>query len=256
MQPQRILFIQTQGENAGAQEISRLVGAGLSARGHEVRHLFFYRKSASFDAPPHTRFCSLDRPRGVMQALRFPARLVREIRAAQPDLVLTFQHYGNTVGGLAARLASPAPVVANQVSARGLVAPLVRAADLAFGLLGIYDLITVNSADMLADYARYPSRYSKRLRHVPHGFDLKTSRLSRMDARAAFGLPAAAPLLGSVARLNAGKRLDVAIRTLSERADLHLALAGQGPHEAELRQLANAVGVQDRVHFVGELPPQ
>ena len=38
---QRVLLIQTQGENAGAQEISKLVGAGLSERGFEVEHLFF-----------------------------------------------------------------------------------------------------------------------------------------------------------------------------------------------------------------------
>ena len=42
----RILLIQTQAENAGAQEISRLVGAGLTARGYEVHSLFFLdRKS-------------------------------------------------------------------------------------------------------------------------------------------------------------------------------------------------------------------
>ena len=40
-QVKRILFMQTQAENAGAQEISRLLGEGLSARGHEVHHVFF-----------------------------------------------------------------------------------------------------------------------------------------------------------------------------------------------------------------------
>ena len=35
-QKQRVILLQTQAENAGAQEISRLLGAGLSARGHEV----------------------------------------------------------------------------------------------------------------------------------------------------------------------------------------------------------------------------
>src|SRR5690242_15426857 len=149
----RILIIQTQGENAGAQEISRLVGAGLGSRGYDVSHLFFYRKSPSFDAPPNTRYCSLDRPRGLTGALAFPAQLLREIRAAEPDVILTFQHYGNTVGGLAARLACSAPIIANQVSARMLMNPLVRSADLMLGLLGAFDLITVNSSDMLADYS-------------------------------------------------------------------------------------------------------
>ena len=58
----RILLIQTQAENAGAQEISRLAGAGLSDLGYEVHHLFFFRKSASFDAPPNTIYCWPRRP--------------------------------------------------------------------------------------------------------------------------------------------------------------------------------------------------
>lgn len=256
MSPRRILVIQTQGENAGAQEISRLVGAGLSERGYEVSHLFFYRKSPSFDAPPNTRYCSLDRPSGAAGALKFPWQLLREIRQAQPDAILTFQHYGNTVGGIAARLASSAPVIANQVSARMLMNPIVRTADLALGMLGVFDLITVNSGDMFADYARYPNSYSKRVRHIPHGFDLKTTELSKQQARATFGLPQDVPLLGSVARLNAGKRLDAAIRTLSDSSDWHLVLAGQGPDEMSLRQLVVEKHLENRVYFTGELSPE
>jgi L-malate glycosyltransferase len=256
MSPPRILFIQTQGENAGAQEISRLVGAGLTERGYDVSHLFFYRKSPSFDAPPNTRYCSLDRPRGISGAMKFPLQLVREIRDARPDVILTFQHYGNTVGGIAARLASSAPVIANQVSARMLMNPLVRTADLALGLFGAFDLITVNSTDMLADYRRYPDGYSNRLRYIPHGFDLKRSELTKQQARAAFGLPQDVPLLGSVARLNAGKRLDAAIRTLADSPDWHLVLAGQGPDEQRLRQLVVEKHLETRVYFTGELPPE
>jgi L-malate glycosyltransferase len=256
MSPPRILFIQTQGENAGAQEISRLVGAGLTERGYDVSHLFFYRKSPSFDAPPNTRYCSLDRPRGIAGAVKFPLQLVREIRNARPDVILTFQHYGNTVGGIAARLASSAPVIANQVSARMLMNPLVRTADLALGLVGAFDAITVNSTGMLADYTRYPRNYSKRLRYIPHGFDLKGTELTKQQARAEFGLPQDAPLLGSVARLNTVKRLDAAIRTLADSPDWHLVLAGQGPDEQRLRQLVVEKHLETRVYFTGELPPE
>jgi hypothetical protein len=61
--PVRLLFIQTQAEMAGAQEISRLLGEGLSCeeRGgepeFEVHHLFFYRKTAAFDRWKNVHFC-------------------------------------------------------------------------------------------------------------------------------------------------------------------------------------------------------
>ena len=40
MTPRRILLVQTQAENAGAQEITRILGQGLTERGHDVANLF------------------------------------------------------------------------------------------------------------------------------------------------------------------------------------------------------------------------
>jgi glycosyltransferase involved in cell wall biosynthesis len=255
-QVRRVLFIQTQGENAGAQEISRLIGAGLTARGYDVQHLFFYRKSKSFDAPPNTSYCITERPRNPLDALRFLRTLAKKIRYARPDVILPFQHYGNTVGGAMARLVSPAPIIANQVSPRMTMNWLVRQADLVLGLLGTFRLITVNSHGMLEEYSRYPAPYSKRLIYIPHGFDHRVSTLSKAAARQSFGLPVDVALLGSVARLHPIKRLDAAIRLLRDRPDLHLALAGQGPQEQQLRQLAAEINATDRVYFVGEMPPE
>ncbi len=95
----------------------------------------------------------------------------------------------------------------------------------------------------------------KRVQYVPHGFDQKTTNISRFDARQIFNLPQDVTLLGSVSRLNPTKRLDAAIRLLPSQSDWHLALAGQGPDEERLRQLAKQIDVSDRVHFVGELSP-
>lgn len=252
----RVLFIQTQGENAGAQEISKLVGAGLSERGFEVEHLFFYRKSTTFNEPPGTQYCIAGRPTNPFDALRFLWTLGKRIREARPDAILTFQHYGNTVGGAIARLVSPAPVVANQVSSPISMNWLVRAADLVLGTLGTFKCITVNSVGMFHEYSRYPANYSSRIRHVPHGFDQKMTLLSKTEARKRLDLPADVRLLGSVARLHPAKRLDAAIRILGSQPNWHLALAGQGPQEQELRLLAAEMNATQRVHFVGEVAPE
>ena len=252
----RVLFIQTQGENAGAQEITRLVGAGLTLRGFDVRHLFFYRKSAHFDEPPNTQYCVPGRPKNPLAALKFLITLGRRIRQAKPDVILPFQHYGNTVGSAVARLVSPAPIIANQVSPKALMNRLVRIVDFVMGNLAFFNLIVVNSHGMLLEYSRYPSFYRKRLRYIPHGFELKRAAMSKPEARLAFGLPADATLLGCVARLHPIKRIDIAIRALADHPEWHLAVAGQGPQEAELRQLAGQLGLTERVHFVGEIAPE
>jgi glycosyltransferase involved in cell wall biosynthesis len=252
----RILVVQTQAENAGAQEISRLVGAGLAARGFDVHNLFFFLQSSTFETPPNTTYCAPSRPGTPLAFLRFLWTLARTIRQKRPDAILTFQHYGNAIGGAVARLVSPAPVIANQVSARLTMNGLVRAVDVVMGSLGVFKCITVNSLEMHGEYLRYPEGYRKRLKHVAHGFDQKSTEISKAAARQLFGLPGDGVVLGSVARLHPLKQLDAAIRILADRPHWHLALAGQGADEARLRQLAAELGVSNRVHFVGEIAPE
>ena len=252
----RVMLVQTQAENAGAQEITRLLGSSLTARGYEVHHTFFFRKSDSFDEPPNTFYCSLQRPRGPLALLRMLWRLARHIREVRPDAVLTFQHFGNVLGGLVSRGFSRAPVIANQVSSAMSMSWPVRLADTVMGSLGFFNCITLNSQHMQREYARYPASYRSRIKHVAHGFDDKALDLPKEIARKRFGLPCGTVLLGCAARLHPHKRLDAAIRLLAAQASWHLALAGQGADEPRLRRLAAELKVSDRLHFVGEIPPQ
>ncbi|WP_027571950.1 glycosyltransferase family 4 protein [Bradyrhizobium sp. WSM1743] len=250
-----VLLAQTQAENAGAQEISRLLGAGLTARGYRVTNLFFFRKSDSFDEPPDTLYCAPSRPGNPVALLRMLWTLRRHIRTTRPDAVLTFQHFGNVIGGGVTRLVSRAPVVANQVSSALSMSWPVRTADIAMGSLGFFDCITLNSQDMQREYSRYPAAYRSRMVHVPHGFDDKALTLSKEAARHKFNLPPDCVLLGCAARLHPHKRLDMAVRLLPDQPSWHLALAGQGADEARLRQLANDLNVSDRLHLLGEIAP-
>ncbi|MGY3466359.1 MULTISPECIES: glycosyltransferase family 4 protein [unclassified Bradyrhizobium] len=251
-----VLLVQTQAENAGAQEISRLLGAGLTARGYRVTNLFFFRKSDSFDEPPDTVYCASHRPGHPLALLQLLWTLGRHIRATRPDAVLTFQHFGNVIGAGVARLVCRAPVIANQVSSALSMSWPVRAADIVMGSLGFFDRITLNSLDMQREYSRYPRAYRSRMVHVPHGFDDKALTLSKQAARQKFNLPPDAILLGCAARLHPHKRLDAAIRLLPDQPSWHLALAGQGADEARLRQLADELKVSDRLHLLGEITPR
>lgn len=251
-----VLLVQTQAENAGAQEISRLLGAGLSARGHRVSNLFFFRKSDSFDEPPETFYCASSRPGNPVALLRMLWTLGGHIRATRPDAVLTFQHFGNVIGAGVTRLVSRAPVVANQVSSALSMSWPIRTADIVMGSVGFFDRITLNSKDMECEYSRYPQAYRSRMVHVPHGFEDKALILPKGAARQKFNLPPDRVLLGCAARLHPHKRLDAAIRLLPDEPSWHLALAGQGADEARLRQLADDLKVSDRLHLLGEIAPR
>jgi glycosyltransferase involved in cell wall biosynthesis len=251
-----VLLVQTQAENAGAQEISRLLGAGLTARGYRVTNLFFFRKSDSFDEPPDTIYCASSRPGNPLALLQMLWTLGRHIRATRPDAVLTFQHFGNVIGAGVARLICRAPVIANQVSSALSMSWPVRTADIVMGSLGFFDRITLNSLDMQREYSRYPQAYRSRMVHVPHGFDDKALTLPKEAARQKFNLPLDRILLGCAARLHPHKRLDAAIRLLPDQPSWHLALAGQGADKSRLRQLADELKVSDRLHLIGEITPR
>lgn len=259
--PLKLLFVQTQAEMAGAQEISRLLGEGLSqvkyggAPAFQIEHLFLYRKTAAFDDMPGARFVSRERPSGPLAIAGFFWRLFRIMRELKPDVVLTFQHFGNIVAAPAARLAGEPHVIANHVSAPATISPAVRAVDRLIGRLGVYDVITANSRQTWQDYQDYPASYTRRMVLVPHGFSGRSSKLGKTAARAAFGLPAKAKVIGSVARLHPLKCLDHALKIMPALPKCHMAIAGQGPDAERLKRVADELGIADRVHFAGEMEP-
>jgi glycosyltransferase involved in cell wall biosynthesis len=252
----RVALVQTQAENAGAQEISRLIAADLAGRGYDVRQLFFFRRTASFDARTDVEFFASERPAGPISFLRFLARFYTRLRAIRPDVVVTFQHYGNVIGAPVARLAGVKHIIVNQVTAGAMLAQWLVATDKFLGRLGFYDRIVVNSDHTEAMFHDYPAAYRRRVLRIDHGFEDKTAAIDKPAARAQFALPPDVPLLGCAARLHPVKQLDAAIAILPLIANAHLALAGQGQDRSRLDDLARSAGVGERVHFLGELAPE
>ena len=70
-------------------------------------------------------------------------------------------------------------------------------------------------------------------------------------ARESLDTPAGAPLLLAMGRLHEAKAHDVSLQALAALPDAVLWIAGVGPEEARLRALAEALGVKDRVRFLG-----
>ncbi len=79
-------------------------------------------------------------------------------------------------------------------------------------------------------------------------------KLSREAARSQLGLDPNAPLLLTAARLTAWKGVDHLISALVQRSYWQLLVAGDGPQQAALSQLAAQLGVTNRVRFLGKVP--
>jgi phosphatidylinositol alpha-1,6-mannosyltransferase len=98
-----------------------------------------------------------------------------------------------------------------------------------------------------------------RLRVIRSGADAERfhPRRARAAARATFGLEGG-PLILTVGRLIPQKGVDDALRAFAllagEHPDARYAIAGSGPLEAELRELADRLGIGARVRFLGLVP--
>jgi glycosyltransferase involved in cell wall biosynthesis len=74
------------------------------------------------------------------------------------------------------------------------------------------------------------------------------------STKAELGLPGDSLVVGFIGRLVHEKGLVTALRAVAGIPEAHLALAGIGPAEQELKALAATLGVGDRVHFLGGFP--
>jgi glycosyltransferase involved in cell wall biosynthesis len=69
--------------------------------------------------------------------------------------------------------------------------------------------------------------------------------------RAGLDTPQGAPLLLAMGRLHEAKAHDISLQALARLPEAYLWIAGVGPLEAKLRGMAQALGVADRVRFLG-----
>lgn len=188
--------------------------------------------------------------------------LWRAIRATRPDVVHTHTSKAGFVGRLAARLAR-VPRILHTPHGHILHGYFGAGATRAFiGLERwaarftdrIITLTDAEAAQHLAVGIGRPDQFVT----IPSGVDLAEARAGAAAApqvRRALGIAGDAPLVGTVSRLVPVKGLIHLVAAMPEilrrcpRA--HLALAGDGEERELLAAQAAALGVAERVHFLG-----
>ncbi len=231
----RVMQAMAGGRVGGAEAFFERLVAALGAAGIEQRAVI-RRDGARAARLAADGIAVAELPFGGPFDFRTGPALGREIAAFRPDVVLSWMSRATAfVPGRRFRRRHPFVHVARL----GGHYPLRHYRDC--------DWLVANTRGV-ADYlvgAGWPAR---RLRVIPNFVEAADAA---PRPRADFGTPEGAPLLLALGRLHPNKGFDVLIRALARVPDAHLWLAGEGPEERALRDLAAASGVGARVRFLG-----
>ncbi len=110
-----------------------------------------------------------------------------------------------------------------------------------------FDALVGNTAD-IRDWIVAQGWPADRAHHIPNFAETDDSPA---QSRALLDTPREAPLLLAMGRLHSAKAHDVTLKALARIPDAVLWIAGVGPLEGDLRELAHTLGVADRVRWLG-----
>jgi glycosyltransferase involved in cell wall biosynthesis len=190
-------------------------------------------------------------------------RLFHYLRETQADLVHTQLEFANILGNLAARVARiPSVCTVHTIPSQEDMRTKTRLhQDVEFFCLRNFCDMVISVSDEAQRFHMDVGRMAARkTTTIYNGIDLarfsaEAQQADPQSVRREFGIPAASPLLITVAVLRELKGIQFMIRAmpgiLVERPDVHYLIVGSGDHQARLVEEAQKQGVGDRVIFAG-----
>jgi len=227
---------------AGGAEFDYVVGYFLSWKDALVKEL------AEGGTP--VRCFSARSPASMLA--RVPS-LVRWLRAEHADLVHAHLPLAGVVGRLAASLAG-VPLVYTEHNLQERYHPWTRRANLATWRLQA-EVVAVSAE--VADSIRRHVGSRVPVSVVRNGIEVRRRADPQRvaEVRRRFDLPAAGPVVGTVAVLRVQKRLDlwleVARRVLEQVPSTRFLVVGDGPLRSDLEALVVRMGIGRQVRFAG-----
>lgn len=224
------------------------------------------------DAQPVLQALRADQQQGLADVLqwlpaalrRLTLRFVAEFLISRPGVVHAWGDSSSVAAGYAARIVGvPRIIVAGRgqnPTNFGNVHPCMREAWRQLAACRTIRMIN-NSAAGVQDYAAWLGLPAERFEIHRNGVDPAAFSAASSDQvaslRRRLGIPAAAPVVGSLMRLAVEKQpmlwMKMASHVARRRADVHFVVFGSGPLAAKMRSFARAHGFGERMHLPGPI---
>jgi L-malate glycosyltransferase len=255
----RILVVNSFANSGGSQQATLRLARQLRLRGHDAEALFLYRKGPLFSPGSLGVPVSIlvDKPAlTIIDHLKLPFFLFRLFRNRRPDAVITFLPFASGVAQPIAFLSGVRRRIASQRVPGSTYSIPLKALDRLWGTVGIFTEIICVSEAVRDSFESYPGPYRRRLRVVHNGIEWAGTKTDRNAARQKFGLSKSDFCVAAIGRLCEQKNFGLAIMAVMKTSGTRLLIAGDGPDRKMLEKQALALGVADRVDFLGNQPAE
>lgn len=183
----------------------------------------------------------------------------RALRAIRPNLVHTHLPYADLFGSLGARIARSGRVLSSRHHDYSTSAAEIRKYRRYYRLVNPLQDAVIAISHRIAELCRtVEGRNSRTIHTVWYGCEEQAVDASRarVEIRAELGLAPGTPLLGTVGRLIDLKGHRYALEAFAQVRRSHpnvvWAIAGTGPEQQALEELAGSLGVGSSVRFLGQ----
>jgi glycosyltransferase involved in cell wall biosynthesis len=208
------------------------------------------------DGPVADEIRTLDIPvidLGMMAKWRWDAlwRLYRLLRCQRPTILHTWMFHANIPGRVIGRLAR-VPIVISSERTMGMERRWrYRVNRATHPLADRVICVSQGVADFVTQQVGIPSH---KITVIPNGIELHSfERLpDKRQARTDLGFPSDGLLVGTVARLDPVKRLDVLLEALASLPNVNAVIVGDGSERAKLMALSDRLELEGCTHFAGQ----
>lgn len=251
MEPTRVLYLITELNVGGAERALARLLAGLDRGQFEPIVACLY----GAQSPVAMSIRALEIPvidLGMTNKWRLDAfwRLYRLLCREQPAILHTWLFHANLAGRVVGRLAG-IPVVISGERTMGMESRLRYLLNRL--TLALADRVVCVSERVAAFCVRRIGLASEKTVVIPNGVDFpeRDALMDKPAARRALELPVEGLWVGSVARLDPVKRVDVLIQALARLDGVRAFVVGYGSEEQRLKGMAEELGLGERVRLVG-----